>query len=306
MITEIAIATTILLATLPLPTALATFSLASLSGAIGCSVVCMDLVSPFLASVLLGFFLSIASFVLSIDVAHAFVLDVLVSSIIALVFAKKFVSSGLEEVSEAVATLLILASIGMAYASPEAAAQAMMSLSGSLWTVDELSSYFLAAIAITIMLVGSAFKLQLAAVMFDYEYLKVTAKRPLLWAWLLFFFMVLGTSFASFTVGLLSSQVLLILPATFSLRSGLREVERNFEATYASGALVGWLGCAISGEWGVPEVGVVGATFVLLIVSLSLSRRIGSLAYTLNGLRRGKPSRLPQQEGVQGGTVAEG
>ncbi|NPA85033.1 MAG: hypothetical protein GXO07_03395 [Crenarchaeota archaeon] len=300
MIAEVAILVTLALLSLPRPVALASFSLASLSGIVGCEVVCMEWVSPFLSSAVLGFFISILSFVLGLDPASSFLLDALASAAIALAFAKKFLEGGLEGVAEWAAVLLILASVGLAYASPEAATQAMLSLGGSLWVVDPQAALLLTLTTAFIMLVSSAYKPQLAAAMFDHEYLMIMSKRPLFWVWMLFFFVVLGTSYASFAVGLLSAQVLLVLPAALSLKARLKEVEVGAEATYALALAVILAGLWASYSWGLPEVGLAGAILILLIVSLDLLERIGKVRLLIEGLRRGSSPKGDEQQEAEG------
>jgi len=275
MIAELAILATLALLGLPVPVALASFSLASLSAIVGCEVVCMEWVSPFLSSAILGFFISILSFVVPLDPLRSFVIDAVLSSAIALLYAKKFLERNLDGVAETLVALTILLSVGLAYVSPEATTQAMLSLTGSLWTVDPLGATVLALLTSAMVLLNSAYKNQLAAAMFDYEYLLITGRRPLFWAWLLFLFIVLGTSYASYTTGLLSSQVLIILPAMLSLKAGLKEMETTIEVTYTLALVTILIGCLASYLWGLPETGFSGIILIILIVSLDLPRRIG-------------------------------
>jgi len=295
MIAELAILVTLALLSLPVPVALASFSLASLSAIVGCEVVCMEWVSPFLSSAILGFFISILSFVVPLDPLQSFVIDAILSSIIAFLYAKKFLERSLEGVAEALVAVTILFSVGLAYVSPEATTQAMLSLTGSLWTVDPLGATTLALLTSAIVLLSSVYKDQLAAAMFDYEYLLITGRKPLFWAWLLFLFIVLGTSYASYVTGLLSSQVLIVLPAMLSLKASLKEVESSIEATYTLALATILIGCLASYFWGLPETGFSGIILIVLIVSLDLSKRIGHKALPSKGSRRGRaPKGLKQ------------
>ena len=306
MIAEIAILVTLALLTLPPTTALSVFASAALSGAVGCEVVCLNWVSPFLSSVILGFLVSMLSFVLSLSSLQAFLLDLGLSALMSYAYAKGFLTSRIESISEVFTTAFVLAAVWLAYLNPEASAQAMLSITGSLWTVDQGAAALLAAFTGLVMIVGSAYKLQLSAAMFDYEYLRISEKRPFLWAWLLFFFMVAGTSFASYTIGLLAAQVLIALPAAFSVKAKLRELERSFEASYSVAVAASLLGCWASELWGLPEVGVIGATLILLIVLLELSERIGARRLSQSGSRFGRSDKAFKQQKGEGESMGKG
>ncbi len=306
MIAELGIIVTALLFTLPRPTALSAVALSLLSPVVGCETVCMEWVSPFLSSAIVGFALSIASFVFNLNLFEVLLIDVAVSGAYALALSAASFKGKLEEVSEAAVVLSVLASVGLAYCCPEATSQAMLALTGSLWTVDPSTAWAFFALASAIALLSLLFQDQLSAAMFDPEYLVVLGRNARFWSWLLFFFLVLGTSFSSYSVGLFASQVVLILPAALSLKAGLRRVETGFEATYLVSSSSLLLGCWVSNLWGLPEVGVAGMTLILLIVSLNLSKRIAKARLMQNGSGHGRDIKGYEQQKAASQALGKG
>ena len=245
-------------------------ALAMLSAPTTCPIICNDVVGLLMASSLWGVLVNVISLIMNLDDLASYLILVGGSVVMAVVYAYGFENDIVEEISEWSVVALIMLLIGLLNAFPEVGSQAMYIIAGGLWVVESSLAQIYLAIAMFVLSISVVLREHIIGSMFDKDYVKAVGSSTFLRYFLLSVLSVVGISSTAYTLGLFSTQTVLILPTLISLKILGRSIEEVVPLSFSIAVSSLTVGAFFSIEYGVSTIGMSSAIMVILMILLKL------------------------------------
>ena len=285
-----ALVATALLFTLPITVAKAILALGVLVPSTSCLAVCVGWISVFFEASILGMFSYLLQYAFNLSVPQTFLVNAILSFLISVILSKGFERDRVNEWAEITASVLILGIVFLSYLFPQASSQVFFALAQSLWLVDDSVANSFLLIAVIIAVITIFFEYNLFSFMFDPDFFEYKSGRKF-WPWLTLFLLHLGVSSSTITIGLFATVTLLATPGILALKYKLKELEDMPWILFSLTIYALWIGCVLSENYNVSEIGIAGAIFIILLVLLQLRVWKDLVRLRRHGVKRARASK---------------